>query len=170
MISGPEPLNHQHALAEFDCGKPALNDWLKTYALTNQLRGFTRVMVVHEQNRVVGFYGLAPTAVPPAMLSRSVRAGRPPDPIPCILFGQLAVDRRHAGKGIGSSLLRHALERCILAAEAIGGRAIVVRAIDRAAEDYWTSCGFIQARPDGSVLFRSVDDVAKWLLETNPDA
>ena len=163
MMTPPEPLHADHDRTSFDCGKPALNEWLRVYALNNQNKGFTRVMVLCEGKRVIGFYGLAPTAVPPATLSRSLRTGRPPDPVPCILFGQLAVDRHYTGKGIGSALLRHALERCVLASNAIGGRAVIVRAIDREAENYWQSCGFIPSPSDSSVLFRSIQDIAAWV-------
>jgi GNAT superfamily N-acetyltransferase len=163
MILPPEPLTAAHDLADFDCGKPALNDWLRTYALANQANGFTRVMVVRDGDRVVGFYGLAPTAVPPALLSRKVRTGRPPDPVPAILFGQLAVDRAYAGRGLGSALLRDALLRCVAAADAIGGRAVIVRAIDASARDYWETCGFTPSRSDPSILFRPMADIAAWL-------
>lgn len=166
MISLPEPLGADHDLSGFDCGKPALNDWLRTHALVNQAKGFTRVMVACEGKRVVGFYGLAPTAVPPPVLTRRLRTGRPPDPVPCILFGQLAVDLRCSGRGLGSALLRHALERCVSAADAIGGRAVIVRAIDTAAEDFWLSCGFTRAKDDPATLFRGLDDIAAWLNET----
>ncbi|WP_374333625.1 GNAT family N-acetyltransferase [Aestuariivirga sp.] len=166
MISPPEPLDAGHDLSGFDCGKPALNDWLRIHALANQARGFTRVMVVCDGKQVVGFYGLAPTAVPPPLLTRRLRTGRPPDPVPCILFGQLAVDARYAGRGLGSALLRHALERCVSAADAIGGRAIIVRAIDAAAEEFWLSCGFTRAKDDPATLFRGLDEVAAWLNET----
>ncbi len=47
--------------------RPALDRWLKTRALSNQEKGFTAVLVVHEANRVVGYYGLAPTAIVPSM-------------------------------------------------------------------------------------------------------
>ena len=153
-------------MSAFECGKSALNDWLRTYALANQANGFTRVMVIRDGSRVVGFYGLAPTAVPPSILSRRVRTGQPPDPVPCILFGQLAVDSFYAGKGVGSALLRHALERCVAAAETIGGRAVIVRAIDGEAQEFWTSCGFISSSSDSSTLFRSMDDIAAWLAQT----
>ncbi len=163
MICPPEPLTADHDLADFDCGKPALNEWLRTYALTNQTRGFTRVMVVCHGRRVIGFYGLAPTAAPPPLLSRKLRTGRPPDPIPCLLLGQLAVDKDFAGKGLGSAMIAHALERCVTAAQTIGGRAVIVRAIDREAEAYWKTCGFTPSHVDPSTLFRSLDDIAASL-------
>jgi GNAT superfamily N-acetyltransferase len=105
-ISAPELLTADHDLSLFDCGKVALNDWLKTHALNNQTKGFTRVLVVCEAGRVVGFYGVAPSAIPPSALSRSVRTGRPADPVPCILLGQFAVDKNFMGHGIGGALLK----------------------------------------------------------------
>lgn len=165
MIRPPEPLDARHDIADFDSGKPPLDEWLRQHALANQAKGFTRVMVSCEGQRVAGFYGLAPTAVPPAQLSRKLRTGRHPDPIPAILLGQLAVDRRYAGRGLGSALLRHALGRCVAAAETIGGRAVIVRAIDREAEAYWASNGFIAAPDDPAILFRSIADIAGWLAE-----
>ena len=163
QLSDPELLTAGHILSEFDCGKPALNDWLRTYALVNQAKGFTRVIVVHTDFRVVGFYGLAPTAVPPHVLSRSVRTGRPPDPVPCILLGQMAVDVKWAGHGIGSGLLKDVLHRCVAGAAAIGGRAVIVRAIDADAERYWQRRGFQSARDDPSTLFRSIADISDWI-------
>jgi GNAT superfamily N-acetyltransferase len=70
-------------------------------------------MVVHEAMRVVGYYGLAPTAVVPSSLPRSIRTGQPPDPVPCLVLKQLATDVAWTGKGIGSGLLKHALSRCL---------------------------------------------------------
>ena len=120
-LSLPEPLTAAHDLSQFSCGKSALDHWLKTRALSNQEKGFTAVIVVHEDNLVVGYYGLAPTAVVPSVLPRSIRTGQPPDPVPCLLLGQLATDLAWTGKGVGTGLLKHALERCVAAAHLIGG-------------------------------------------------
>jgi hypothetical protein len=61
-------------------------------------KGFTAVLVVHEANRVISYYGLAPTAIVPSYLPRSIRTGQPPDPVPCLLLGQLATDQNWTGK------------------------------------------------------------------------
>jgi len=89
-VSGPEPLTAAHDVSQFSCGKPSLDRWLKTRALSNQEKGFTAVLVVHEANRVISYYGLAPTAVLPSTLPRPIRTGQPPTPVPCLLLGQLA--------------------------------------------------------------------------------
>lgn len=159
-LSLPEPLTGEHDVSAFSCGKPALDTWLKTRALSNQQRGFTAVMVVHDAGRVVGYYGLAPTAVLPAVLPRSIRTGQPPDPVPCLLLGQLAVDQRWKGQGVGTGLVKHALARCVEAAALIGGRALIVNAVDAEAADFWRRRGFLTSRDDAFVLFRSISDIA----------
>lgn len=162
-ISAPEPLNDGHDLSQFTCGKPSLDNWLKQRALSNHKKGFTAVMVVHEAGRVVGYYGLAPTAIIAAAMPRSIRTGQPPDPIPCLLLGQLATDSNWVGQGVGTSLLKHALERCVEAAALIGGRALLVNAVDDDAAEFWTRRGFIPSRDDPMILFRSIADVAASL-------
>lgn len=162
-ISGPELLTAAHDLAEFSCGKPSLDRWLKTRALANQQKGFTAVLVVHEAGRVIGYYGIAPTAIVPSILPRSIRTGQPPDPVPCLLLGQLATDRNWAGKGIGAGLLKHALHRCVAAAQLIAGRALIVRAVDDEAAAFWRRRGFLPAKDDPLVLFRSIVDIAASL-------
>jgi GNAT superfamily N-acetyltransferase len=162
-ISAPEPLTRTHRLDDFSCGKPSLDRWLKTRALSNQEKSFTAVLVVHEAQRVIGYYGLAPTAVVPSRLPRSIRTGQPPDPVPCLLLGQLATDLNWIGKGIGTGLLRHALERCVTAAGLIGGRALLVNAVDTEAAAFWARRGFIPSKDDPLVLFRSIADIAASL-------
>jgi hypothetical protein len=85
VIFGPELLTAAHDLDGFSCGKPSLDRWLKTRGLSNQEKSFTAVLVVHEAHRVIGYYGLAPMAIVPSHLSRSIRTAQPPDPVPCLL-------------------------------------------------------------------------------------
>lgn len=162
-VSAPEPLAPVHYLDEFSCGKPSLDRWLRTRALCNQQKGFTAVMVVHEMNRVVGYYGLAPTAIIPSSLPRSIRTGQPPDPVSCLRLGQLATDENWVGKGVGTGLLKHTLQRCVTAAGLIGGRALIVNAVDPEAAAFWARRGFIASKDDPLVLFRSIADIAASL-------
>ena len=111
----------------------------------------------------MGYYGLAPTAIMPSRLPRSIRTGQPPDPVPCLLLGQLATDQNWAGKGIGTGLLKHALQRCVTAAGLIGGRALIVNAVNTAAATFWGRRGFIPSKDDPLVLFRSIADIATSL-------
>ena len=163
MLSPPELLTAQHELAPFTCGRPALDHWLKTRALSNQENGFTVVIVVHEAGRVVGYYGLAPTAVVPVAMPRSIKTGQPPTPVPCLLLGQLATDVEWVGRGVGTGLLRHALVRSVAGARLVGGRALVVNALDKDAAKFWLRHGFLPSKDDPLVLFRSIADIAASL-------
>jgi GNAT superfamily N-acetyltransferase len=163
FLAPPEPLTAAHKVSDFTCGKPTLDHWLKTRALSNQEKGFTAVLVVHEASRIVGYYGLAPTAIVPSALPRSIRTGQPPDPVPCLLLGQLATDIAWAGRGIGTGLVKHALERCVTAAGLVGGRALMVNAVDEEAAAFWQRRGFIPSRDDPLILFRSIAAIAASL-------
>jgi len=162
-ISAPELLTAAHDVSEFTCGRPVLDNWLKTRALSNQEKGFTAVLVVHEAGRVIGYYGLAPTGVVPNVLPRSIRTGQPPDPVPCLLLGQLATDLGWVGRGIGTGLVKHALERSVQAANLVGGRALMVNAVDSDAATFWQRRGFVPSRDNPLVLFRSIPDIAASL-------
>jgi predicted N-acetyltransferase YhbS len=164
-LSEPEPLSPIHGLSEFTCGKAALDYWLRTHALSNQQRGFTSVVVVHDHGRVVGYYGLAPTAVVPSVLPRAIRTGQPPDPVPCFLLGQLATEIAWTGNGIGTGLLKHAFLRCIAAARLVGGRALVVNAVDSDAAEFWRRHGFVPSRDEPLQLFRSMSSIVTSLAE-----
>ena len=172
MISAPQTLSAQNDVSAFSCGHAALDRWLRTRALSNQQKGFTAVVVVSVGARVVGFYGLSPTAVLPAQLPRAIRTGQPPDPVPCLLLGQLATDTGWAGQGVGTGLVKHALQRSVAAARLVGGRALVVHAVDATAAAFWVRRGFMPSRDDPLVLFRSMADIAASLAAagTVPDS
>ncbi len=159
-ISAPEKLQAHHLSHDFDCGLDPLNIWLKKRALSNQQRGFSVVMVVHENNRVVGYYSIAPTAIMANQLPRNIRTGQPPNPVPCLLLGQLATDKNFKGQGIGLGLLRHALERCVQGAHLIGGRAVVVHANNPQAAEFWLKQDFIPSMDNPLTLLRPIQDIA----------
>ena len=85
---------------------------------------------------------------------------RPYRPVPCLLLGQLAADQNYIGRGIGTGLLKHALQRCVMAASLIGGRALIVNAVDIEAADFWKRRGFVPSKDDPLILLRSLADIA----------
>lgn len=172
-LSHPESLTADHDVSSFSCGNPGLDDWLKTRALSNQEKGFSAVIVVHEAGRVVGYYGSAPTAVLPAADMHPIRIDQLRSareaalanqlPVACLLLGQLATDTSWINQGISTALLTHALQRCALGARLTGAPAVVVKAPDDAAKAFWTRRGFLPSKDDPLVLFRSILDISASL-------
>src|SRR5579872_5963392 len=87
------PIAAIHDVSSFDCGVPILNDWLNKRALANDRSGASRTYVLCRDSQVIGYYCLATGAVDhnvsPSQLRRNM-----PDPIPVVVLGRLAVDRR----------------------------------------------------------------------------
>lgn len=173
-LSHPEPLAASHDVGLFSCGNAALDLWLKTRALSNQRKGFTAVTVVHEADRVVGYYGSSPMTIRPVSAPRSVGIDLTPGAVihtalPCLLLGWLATDIAWINRGISSALLVHALQRCVLGARVTGAPAVVVHAADDEAAAFWTRRGFLASEADRLVLFRSISDIAASLQAAGID-
>jgi len=157
-LSAPVLLTAQHELAEFDCGEPALNDWLKQRALKNESR-FSRTYVVCDGNAVVAYFCIAAGSVERAAAPGTVRRNAP-DVIPVSIIGRLAVSRAYAGRGLGADILSDALRRIAVASRSIGIRAVLVQAKDDKAKQFYMACAeFIEHPADSRTLFLPMDTV-----------
>ena len=141
-LSAVEILAREHDTSLFDCGKAALNDWLKRFALANQQNDSARTYVVHRDGRIAGYYSLAAGSVRRDESPARVAKGLANHPIGVILLARLAVDRTEQGSGLGKTLLADALVRSAGAADVIGARAILVHAIDEDATKFYGKYGF----------------------------
>lgn len=65
-----------------------------------------------------------------------------PDPVPALLLGRLAVDRRYANLGIGTALTAHVLATAVELNQKAACRAVVVTALSPAARTWWERLGF----------------------------
>ncbi|MBA2460704.1 MAG: GNAT family N-acetyltransferase [Actinobacteria bacterium] len=163
---GSEPLGKHHRLDHFDCGEPALDDWLKRHALGAQASDSTRVFVttLEDSETVVGYYALAAAQVAPEEATPRALKGQPrARPVSAILLARLAVDREHQGAGLGRSLLQDVLLRCVEAAEAIGARVLLVHAKHDAAKAWYTQFGFEESPTDSLHLLMLLKDVRAFL-------
>ncbi|MEW6256596.1 MAG: GNAT family N-acetyltransferase [Pseudomonadota bacterium] len=155
-LSAPVPLTAEHDFSGFDCGEPALNDWLCNRALKNESR-FSRTYVVCQGNRVVAYFCISAGAVERGAAPGRVR-GNAPDTIPVSVIGRLAVDRDFAGKGLGADILSDALRRIAIASQSIGIGAVLVHAKDDAAKRFYLRCAeFIEYPEDSRTLFLPIE-------------
>lgn len=145
-LSAPQPLAAVHLLGDFDSGEPALDEWLKRRAMNNQLTGASRTfVVVDDEHRVHGFYAMAAGAVAHQLATSTVRRNMP-DPIPVMVLGRLAVDRRAQGSKLGAAMLQDAVNRAITVSQHTGVRALLVHALHERAKQFYAYYGF-QASP-----------------------
>ncbi|MFZ3238509.1 MAG: GNAT family N-acetyltransferase [Stellaceae bacterium] len=157
-LSAPVPLTAEHDLSAFDCGEPALNEWLRHRALKNESR-FSRTYVLCEDKRVVAYFCVSAGAVERAAAPGKVRRNAP-DTVPVSVIGRLAVSRDHAGKGLGANMLSDALRRIAVASQSIGIGAVLVHAKDDAAKRFYMKCAeFIEYPTDSRTLFLSIETV-----------
>lgn len=141
-LSAPQPLLAAHRLDDFACGEIVLDEWLKRRALPNQLTGASRTFVVTDQDqRVRAYYALAAGAVSHQVAASAVRRNMP-DPVPVIVLGRLAVDRRAHGIKLGASLLQDAVKRAATVALDAGVRALLVHALHDQAKAFYEHYGF----------------------------
>jgi len=157
-LSAPTPINDQHDVSTFDCGKAPLNDWLRQHALRNEGRA-SRCFVVCEGATVAGYYTLTMGSVLREQAPKPLTRNMPPQ-IPVIVLGRLAVDQRHQGQKIGPALLKNALQRSLTASTEVAARAVLVHAIDQEVVTFYTQYGF-KPFPEGSLtMFLSIADIA----------
>lgn len=130
-----EPLGN-HSLADFACGNEELDEWLRSHAHTATGHGTRTYVLLDAEGIVVGYFAIAPH-----LLSRGaapIRIARgAPETIPAVLLAKLALDTSVQGRGLGAELLVDALEIILTAARRVGGRVVVVDAIDDAARSFY---------------------------------
>ena len=157
-LSAPVPLTVDHDFSDFDCGEPALNDWVKQRALKNESR-FSRTYVVCDGKRGVAYFCISAGAVQRASAPGKVRRNAP-DTIPISVIGRLAVSRDYAGRGLGADLLSDALRRIAVASQSIGIGAVLVHAKDDAAKRFYMArAEFIEYPADSRTLFLPIETV-----------
>jgi GNAT superfamily N-acetyltransferase len=132
----------RHDRARFASGDEVLDEWLRRYAGQNRRRDTAATWVVADAEEVVVAYvTVAMSAVDRSNAPASV-ARQAPDPVPALLIGRLAVDRRYNGLGVGTALVAHVLATALeLNAKAVC-RAVVVNALHASARGWWQHLGF----------------------------
>ena len=141
-LSKPQPLDAHHRLEEFDCGKPALSEWLLRHARLAQGSGSARTFIVCDGDRVVGYYSLTVGQIDTLEAPERVRRGMGQYPIPLIILARLAIDLDYQKRGLGFSLLQDAIRRAIAVAEHAGIRALLTHPLDAEAQAFYRRFGF----------------------------
>ncbi len=162
-FSRPEPLGVEHQLEGFDCGKPALDDWLLRHARQAQGSGSVKTFVVAEGARVAGYFSLTVGQVDTQDAPERIRKGMGQYPVPVVILARLAVSRQDQGRGMGFGLLQDAIRRTMLIAEQAGIRAMLTHPIDEEAAKFYTRFGFIASPLREQQLLLLLKDARRWV-------
>jgi ribosomal protein S18 acetylase RimI-like enzyme len=156
-------LNARHDRERFDCGEPALNDYLRRFARQNQERGVSRtfVAVPEGEQAVAGFYSLAAGSVAFESLPDALHRRLPRYPVPVAHLARLATCQSVRGRGLGEALLFDALSRTLRAAGEIGIVAVDVWAKTERARAYYERYGFRSLADDELHMLLPLDTVRK---------
>ncbi|MDP2431345.1 MAG: GNAT family N-acetyltransferase [Pseudomonadota bacterium] len=151
-----ELLNARHCRDGFDCGEPALNDFLLRQAGQQQRRGFgkTYVAVSEVGASVLGFVTVSAGQVATNKLPAHLKLPR--YPVPMLRIGRLAVSRTHQGQGIGQDLLAFALNLALEFSHRVGLYAVVVDAKNEKAGAFYAGLGFQACEDNPLCLYMPV--------------
>lgn len=168
MIGPPEVLTASHKLETFDCGSPSIDRWLRNRALNDQQERKCVVVVSHEDTRAVGFYALAQMRVE-ASPTTMLRQTAPMPALSALFISRLATDQEYSGRGVASTLLRHALLRAVLLRRWLPdlAPALMVHGLDDQGAAFWAKWGFIEVPSSPYHLFRPIHDIAAQLEAAN---
>lgn len=164
-----DPRAHQRA--EFDCGVETLNEWLRRYSGQNRRRNTAATWVITDEcNQVVAYAGLSMTSIDRSAAPIEPARGAP-GCVPALLIGRLAVDRRVAGHGVGTALVRHILAVAVTLNLSAACRAVVVEAADNGTYRWWQRFGFAALVPGddaGRELYLLTGDIQRTIEDLGP--
>jgi GNAT superfamily N-acetyltransferase len=142
------PLGDAHDRAGFTCGVDSLDRYLQTQAGQDVRRRANGVFVLTDKaapDRVLGYYTLCATALPPSDVPEAARKHIPRYPlVSATLIGRLAVASDRQGQRLGAVLLADALRRALASAETVGSSMVVVDALDDGAAAFYAAHGFVR--------------------------
>ena len=141
-----EPIRKTHDRQGFDCGEPALNEFLQRYARkSHDLGGAKTFLAIDDSDdrTVLGFYSLSPASIEYARTPEVVRRGLARYDVPCFRLARLAVDVRVQKQGLGGQLLLAAGRRCLLAATKVGGVALLIDAKNNGVAEWYSRYGAV---------------------------
>jgi GNAT superfamily N-acetyltransferase len=136
-----------HDRKAFDCGEPALNEFLRTKAAKHQAQRVSRSFVLTddiEPARILGFYTLSNSQIAREQLSADEAKALPRHPIPAVMLARLAIDRAQQGRRFGRWLLMDAIKRCALVGRQTGVYALLVDAKNDEAKRFYQRFGFTE--------------------------
>ena len=142
-----EPIAKRHDRDGFDCGEPALNEFLRRHARQNHDRGAAKTFLAisnADDKTILGFYSLSPGSMAFARTPEVVRKGLARHDVLVFRLARLAVSLPAQGQGLGGQLFLSAARRCLRAASEVGGVALLIDAKNDRVANWYASYGAVQ--------------------------
>jgi len=160
-----EPISRNHDRGRFDCGEPALNEYLRTHARQNHERGAAKTfLAINDLDAaIIGYYSLCPASVKYSDAPLSIRKGLARHDVPAFRLARLAVDLKFQGQNIGRELLIGAGLRCLRAASQIGGVALLIDAKNDRVARWYASFGALPLIDSPGSLLLPLETIAEVL-------
>jgi GNAT superfamily N-acetyltransferase len=169
-LGAPRPLDAGHSLDAFDCGKPALNEWLTRHARQAHASGSARTYVVVDGARIAGCFSLAVGQIDSLDAPERARKGMGRYPIPVVILARLAVSVADQGRGLGVGMLQDAIRRTLFVADQAGVRALLTHPIDEAAARFYLRFGFEASPAREQQLLLLLKDARRLLVPNSTKA
>jgi GNAT superfamily N-acetyltransferase len=159
-----EKLSSEHDRTSFDCGNDLLNNFIQKLASQYSRKNLGRTYVATMQDKqVVGYYTISTSRVDFENVPEELARHYPGIPIPVVLLGRLAVDKRFQRQGVGKLLLVRALRQAAELSEAVGIAAVEVHAVDNEARHFYLKYGFTALLDDQHHLYLPVKTIKKLI-------
>ncbi|MBS1528748.1 MAG: GNAT family N-acetyltransferase [Bacteroidetes bacterium] len=158
-----ELLNATLNKKDFSCGKPLLDNYLRTQAGQDVKRKLCVVFTLSEGATIKGYYTLSNASIPAVLMPDAIKKKMPGsyEALPVTLLGRLAIDSKFKGQGLGAILLLDALKRSFdIAVRSLGSIGVVVDPLDDDAVAFYEKFGFILL-PDSGKMFLPMADIAE---------
>lgn len=142
-----------HQRAGFDCGEPALNDFLQRQASQLNRKGYGRIYVALAEDgaTVAGFVTVGAGQVQARQFPTNLKLPRYPAPV--LRVGRLAVATSEQGRGIGQQLMAFALQLAFSFSQQVGLYAVIVDAKHDKARLFYETLGFTSTLDDPLCLY-----------------
>jgi GNAT superfamily N-acetyltransferase len=137
-------ISKEHDRDQFDCGEPALNEFLQKHARKNHERGSSKTFLAVPDASpltVLGYYSISPASIAYECTPEIARKGLARYDVPVFRLARLAVALEMQGQQLGGKLLLAAGRRALLAASEVGGVALLIDAKHERAATWYESYG-----------------------------
>lgn len=142
------PLRPEDDRSHFECGDPALDRFLREFALQNTRRhGIGPTYVAEEAGIVLAYVTVAACSLDADGLPEDLRTSLPSYPLPALRLARLAVDARMQCQGIGTALVGATAGIALEMVERVGCVGIVADARP-AASGFYERFGFVALRSE----------------------